>query len=201
VIPPPAAPTQKELDAKKAAEEQAKFEAIPVDAPVQVWLPYTRYGAPEDRLRAAVERITDRPDYVEELGVLMRSEDQTTASTAMSLIEHIPQPLNDLNPLVEAAGRDIVERIRRVNATSIEEDPSYLQAADVSLRFGSWMVAVRALRKKTDGDFTAELRQILELSRVRQDSYVMQMSVCRVASFYMHQWTGLAPAPGDPKPK
>ena len=119
----------------------------------------------------------------------------------MSVVQHIPQPLNDLNAPVEAAGREMVERIRRVNAATVEEDPSYLQAADVSLRFGSWMVAVRALRKKTDGDFTAELRQILELSRVRQDSCVMQMSVCRVASFYMHEWTGLAPAPGDPKPK
>jgi hypothetical protein len=201
VIPPPPGPTQADEDAKKAAAEQAAFEAIPADAPVEVWLPHTRYGAAADRLRVAVERITDRPNFIEELGVLMRSEDQKTASDAMAVIDHIPQPLNDLNAPVEAAGRDIVERIRRVNATTVEEDPSYLRAADVSLRFGSWMVATRALRKKTDGDFTGELRQILELSRVRTDSYVMQVSVCRVASYYMHQWAGLEPLPTDPKPR
>jgi len=44
-------------------------------------------------------------------------------------------------------------------------------------------------------------RPILELPRLRRDSHVMQVDVCRVASFYMHEWAGVAPIPGDPKPR
>ena len=153
------------------------FEAIPANAPIAVWLPYTRYGAPEDKLSVAVQNITDREDYVGELAPLMIAEDQRMACDALYVVEHIPQPLTDLNAPVEAAGRDIIARLRKVNALTVEEDPSYLAAADVSLRFGAWMVAMRTLRKKTDGDFTAELRVILELSRVRDDSYVIRNDV------------------------
>jgi hypothetical protein len=62
------------------------------------------------------------------------------------------------------------------------------------------MVAVRALQGQDGVDFTPELGAILELARVRQDSYVMRQDVVRVASYYMQQWAGLAPLPTDPKP-
>jgi hypothetical protein len=101
---------------------------------------------------------------------------------------------------VTSAGRHLIGLIRRGNAMTVEQDPAYEWAAEISQRFDSWMVAVRALRKKGAGDFTLELGEMLVLSRVREDSYVMQMDVRRVASYYMHQWAGLAPVAGDPKP-
>lgn len=57
------------------------------------------------------------------------------------------------------------------------------------------------LREKCGGDFTPELKTILELSRARPDSHCMRADICRVASFYLHEWTGLAPLPTDPKPR
>ena len=54
------------------------------------------------------------------------------------------------------------------------------------------MVAVRALQSKDGIDLTPELGTILELARVREDSYVMRQDVVRVASYYMQQWAGVA---------
>ena len=70
-----------------------------------------------------------------------------------------------------------------------------------SMRFSAWMAAVQFLRENADGNFTAELRQILELSRARSDSIAMRQDVCRVASYYLHQWAGVDPLPTDPNPR
>lgn len=63
------------------------------------------------------------------------------------------------------------------------------------------MVAVRALRAQASGDFTPELKEILELARVRSESHALRADVVRVASFYLHEWTGLAPLATDPAPR
>jgi hypothetical protein len=201
IVPPPPGPTHEEIEAKEAAEEQAKFDAIPPNAPIADWLPYTRYGEREDRLQVAVKNIMTRENFVAELTPLMISTDQETATDALRLIEHIPNPPEALLAPVAEAGRAIIALMRRVNTTTPEDDPSYLGAADISLRFSAWMVAVRTLRSKTGGDFTAELKEMLELSRVRTDSYVMRADVLRVASYYMQEWAGLAPLATDPKPR
>lgn len=201
IVPPPPGPTHEEMEAKEAAEEQAAFDAILPNAPIIDWLPYTRYGAREDRLQVAVKNIMAREDFVQELAPLMISPEQETATDALRLVEHLPNlPAALLAPVAEA-GRDIIALMRKVNATTPEEDPSYLGAADISLRFSAWMVAVRTLREKNGADFTAELREMLELSRVRTDSHVMRVDVLRVASYYMQEWAGVAPLATDPKPR
>jgi hypothetical protein len=110
-------------------------------------------------------------------------------------------PLDQFNAPMQRVGVDIAERIRKVNAIPVEQDPSYVAAGDVSMRFSAWHSAISVLREKCGGDFTPELKTILELSRVRKDSRAMQLDVCRVASYYMQQWTGLAPLPTDPPPR
>ena len=67
---------------------------------------------------------------------------------------------------------------------------------NVLVRFSSWMTAVRSLRERAGSDFIPELGETLELSRVRPDSIAMR-DVCRVASFYLDEWTGIEPLPGD----
>jgi len=101
---------------------------------------------------------------------------------------------------VAEVGRQIAGAIRAVNGRTIEEDPSYEGAAAVGVQFSAWMVAVRALQGRDEVDLTPELGAILELARVRQDSYVMRQDVVRVASYYMQQWAGVVPLPTDPKP-
>jgi hypothetical protein len=198
-VPPPPPKSEAEWKAEKAAEEEAKFAAIPADAALERWFPYIEYEQPQTE--RALTRIAARPYLATELGRLAVGDDAEMAGKALRCIGKLPQPTAELIAPVEAAGRDLAERIRKVNATTAEEDPSYQGAANVSIRFNGWMSATRALREKCSGDFTPELKTILELSRVRPDSYCMRQDVCRVASFYLHEWAGIAPLPSDPKPK
>ena len=201
VEPLPSDRSQAELEAKRAVEEQAAFEAIPADAPIAVWLPYTQYGTPEARLRVAIENIQAREDLAVELGPLMSGEDDQQASIALRMVRHLVVFDPGLVGQVAAAGQKIAAMIRAFNETSMKQDPRMLRAAAVSLRFSGWMEAVRTLREHAGGDFTRELGMILELSRVREDSDCVRMDVRRVASYYMKKWAGLEPLPGDPKPR
>lgn len=197
---PPPGPTSEEIAEKQAAEENAAFEAVPTESPISEWFPYTRYGAREDRRAIAIAKMTAKPTFLAEMQQLMHSEDPRLAEEALRLIEHLPKHPPELLASVAAAGRDIAERIRKVNTTTVEQDPSYEGAADVSIRFSAWRVAAATLRERAGGDFTPELKAILELSRVRTDSISMR-DVCRVASYYMKQWAGVEPLPTDPKPR
>lgn len=201
-IPPPPPPlTAEEYEAQKEAGEQAKFDAIPADAPISTWLEYTPEWMNEKRRALAITRIIERPQFTSELGVIMLHEDPRQAEAALRFVAAIQAPDAAVREIVAVAGRDLINRIKKVNATPVEQDPSYERAADVSIRFSSWMMAARALREKIQADFIPELREVLELSRVRTDSFVMQQDIRRVSSFYMKEWAGVQPQPGDPPPK
>ena len=201
IVRAPAAPTPEELQLQEEEKVQAAFEAVPPDAPISAWFAYTRNGAPPERRGIAIRNITEKTDYAAELGALMVADDAQAAAEAMYLVEHLPRPPAALLGSVAAAGRQIAALMRKVNAATLEQDPGFLGAADVSIRFSAWLSAARTLREGSGGDFVPELRAILELSRMRTDSYVMQQDVRRVASFYLNQWAGIAPLPGDPPPK
>lgn len=196
---PPPPQSHEEWEAEQAAEKEAEFVAIPADAPVQSWFPYIAYEQPQTE--RARQIIASRTNLAPELGKLALGEDAQLANAALRCMSELPNPTAEFVASVETAGRDIAERIRKVNATTVEQDPSYEGAAEVSIRFNGWMEAARQLRDKCNGDFTTELKPILELSRIRTDSYVMRADVCRVASYYLHQWAGIAPLPTDPKPR
>ncbi len=199
-IPPPPPPeTEAEYQSRKEAEEQAAFDAIPHDGPIAVWLPYTEAWQNEARREIAIQRVVARAGFAGELGAMMRDGDMRTAEAALRFVANAPT--ESLTAPVGAAGADIIRRMEKVNVTSVEEDPSYDGAADVMIRFSAWMTAVRALRDKAGGDFIPELRRMLELSRVRTDSMVMQQDVRRVASYHLKTWAGVEPLPGDPPPK
>jgi len=200
VEPPPPGPTEEENAARLAAEEQARFEALGPDTTIAEWLPFIGYGASDERREIAVRHMRARASFVSELSALMHSADAEVASEALRLVEHISSPPPEIIPPVVDVGRELAALIRTFNASTPEKDPSYLGAAEISVRFSGWMVAVRSLRQTSGGDFTPELREILELARVRPDSHAMRGDVLRVASYYMHEWTGLAPLPTDPKP-
>lgn len=198
ILPTPPGPTEAETRETLA---QAEFDAIAPDAPLSVWIPYTRPGLSEKRAAAAMQHITSRPGLVSELNTLMLDADPRQASMAFDLISRLSQPSAELNPGIIAAGRDIIARLRKFNATPTADDPSFEVAADVAVRFSSWKEAVRALRAQAGGDFIPELREILELSRVRTDSQVMRYDVRRVASYYLKTWAGVEPHPDDPPPR
>ncbi len=148
VEPTPPGPTQEEIAAQAAAEDEAKFRAIRADAPIEQWLPYTRYGTPEARLQTAILHITSRKDFVEELSALMRSKEPEIRVDALRVLEHVDPPPAALATPVAEVGRQIAESIRAFNATTPEQDPTYQGAAAVAVEFSAWMVAVRALQGK-----------------------------------------------------
>jgi hypothetical protein len=201
ILPPPPGPPPEDHEAKGAAEQRARFDAMKPDAPITEWMRFTVYGTPEDQVAAAISHIVGRTNFIGEWMPLVLGEDAEQAGELLKLVTRMPDPSSDLVPPMQAIGRDLAERIRKVNATTVEQDPSYLAAADVSIRFSWWMEAARFLRDKNGSDFAPELKVILELSRLRPDSHSMSGSVCRVASYWMQQWTGLEPLPTDPKPR
>jgi hypothetical protein len=198
ILPPASQPSEPDI---REAEAQAQFDAIPADAPLGVWLPYTQPGLNERRAAAAMQHITARPGLVRELIPLMLAPDPQQAALALGLVGQLPQPSADLIPGVDAAARDIIARMKKFNAAPPGDDPSYEGAADAGVRFSGWLAAVRALREKAGADFIPELQEVLELSRMRTDSRVMEQSVRRVASYYLQAWAGVAPHPDDPPPR
>ncbi len=196
---PPPPQSQADWKAEQDAKQEAAFTSIPADAPVQAWFPYLDYEQPQTE--RALQLVAGRPNLAMELGQIAVGEDAELAGKALRCIEKLPAVTAEFIAPVEAAGRDLIERIRQVNLTTVEADPGYEGAANVSIRFNGWMSAVRVLHEKCDGNFTPELKSILELSRVRPESHCMRQDICRVASYYLHQWAGIAPLPTDPKPR
>ncbi len=206
IPPPPPPPTAEEFEVQQDAEAQAKFDSIAADSPISAWMEYAEAHMPEKRRKVAVQRIISTPTFVTEMSALMLTDgpyDEAArgAASAMYFIGRMEKPGADLIPGVAAAGRDIAARIRKFNSSTPEQDPGYEGAADVSIRFSAWMDAVRALRAKAGADFIPELREILELSRLRADSQAMSGDVRRVASYYLKLWANVEPLPGDPPPR
>lgn len=201
IEPPPPPEPVADQEARAVAAEQAAFEALAPDAPLMAWLNFAGYGASPERLAAVNENIASRENFVAELSALMLGDDHEVSAQATRWIEHLELFPEALIPAVAASGRKIADMTRAFNATSVEDDPGMQGAADVSIRFSAWMVAVRTLRTQSNGDFTPELQEILTLSRVREDSHAMQADVRRVASYYLKEWAGVQPLAGDPQPR
>jgi hypothetical protein len=120
------------------------------------------------------------------------------AGMALELVPRLPPPQPALLAPVAAAGRDIAKRIREVNEGAVGDDPHPSGGHSAATRFTAWMLAVRALRETSSGDFTPELGEILVLSRVRPKTVLLQESVRGVASRALKQWANIEPSPGDP---
>lgn len=196
-LPPPK--TQAEYQAEKNAEEAEEFEDIPADAPIETWFRYTAYQQP--LTERALQVITSRSNHVAELSALAVDADAEKAHAAMICISQLPAPSKELIPGLAAAGHLIATNIAKFNETPKEQDPDFATAVDPATRFYGWIPATKNLREKCGADLTPELKTILELSRLRPESTCMRRDICRVASYYLHQWAGIAPLPTDPKPK
>lgn len=187
-----------EIEAAQEAErEQARFDALDASTPIEAWLNHTIPGTPEARHATAVKHIVSRPEYVAELAAVMVGASDEFAVMALEVVARLPPPRPALLRPVAAAGRDIARRIREVNAGAVGDDPHPSGGQSASLRFTAWMVAVRALRETSGGDFTPELGEILALSRVRPKTVLLQENVRSVASQAMKDWANLEPQPGD----
>jgi hypothetical protein len=199
--PPEPPPTDAEVAAERDSAEAAALAAVPADAPLATWLPFTRVEVSEARRADVLTRIAARPNFAADLRALALGEDAELAAEALRLVSALPASSAAWRDAVRAAGQDLVARTERGILVTEADDPSYEWAAALSIRFGGWLHVSRLLREQHGDDHSAELRAILHLARRRPDSYVMQQDIVRVASFYLRQWTGEAPLPTDPPPR
>jgi hypothetical protein len=192
-IPEPRVLSDEEHAAEVEAAEQAKFENIPLDAPLEDWFPHIEQHIPEHRRLKALENITRKPNYITELSALMLTdgpydEAARKASSALHVVARLERPSVELVPSVVAAGRDIIERIKKFNKTTPEQDPSYEGAADIDIRFSGWLHAADKFHKLSQHDFKTQLQEIIELAGIREDSIALQSDVVRVGAFYRDRW-------------
>lgn len=183
------------------AREEAKLNAIPAEAGLEVYFEFTGYNTLPAIKARALAKMAARPRFDAEMKALMLNPVAEEAAAAIRLIEHIPHPTPELIHAVAAVGRDLADLMRTMNATPAQDDPDFMRANIVAIRFAAWITAVAKLRAKDGGDFIPELRTIVELSRVRNDSEAIRGDVRRVAVFYLHEWAGVPPQPDDPSPR
>ena len=183
------------------AREETKLNAIPAEAGLENYFEFTRYDTPSAIKALALAKMSARPRFAAEMKAAMLNSDAEESAKVIRLIEQVPHPTPELIHAVEAIGRDLADRMQKMNATPAKADPEFLRANDVAIRFSAWITAVTKLRAKDGGDFIPELRAIVELSRVRNDSEAIRQDVRRVAVFYLKEWAGVTPQPDDPKPR
>ena len=166
---------------------------------VDSWLRYWQKTATDsvERMQAA-ELIAAREHLHEELRAYVLGDDQVDYSPALYWIADSPQPEAQLVPIVSVAAARLIRQIELVNATSAGQDPGYELAAQVAVNFSAWRRAAATMRDCCQAEFCEELRRIVQLSQVRQDSHVMRQDVYRVASYYATQWCDAADSLKDP---
>lgn len=184
---PPPPKSHEDLMSEKAAEEEAKFLAIPPDSPVQAWFSYLSHEQPYTK--RAVEQISRHPDLVAQLQSLAVNEDPEVAYSALKCIGMLPTPPRELVPVVQAAARVIESHITRFNNTSKDADPDFALAVDPATRFYGWMLATESLREKCAADFVPELQSILQLSNVRAESHCMRVDIGEQGRSALGRWT------------
>ncbi|MFT3665472.1 hypothetical protein [Piscinibacter sp.] len=180
-------PTEAQRAEARERREARALAALPADAPLEAWLPFTRVEVAEARRAEVRSRIAARPDLAAELRALALGDDEALAAEALRLVAEMPDAAAAWRDAVRATGPDLIARLRQGIAVSAADDPSYLWAAAISTRFSGWLQAALILRKRFGDDVSAELRTLRDLARQRPDSYVMQRDIARVAEFYGRQ--------------
>jgi hypothetical protein len=202
VEPPPApTPTPEQHDVGADAAQEAAMRALAPQAPLAQWLVFTRYGAPQPRIDAAIAAIRARPDYAAEMTNEMLVGEYEASRDVLRAIEHIRPPPAELAEGVAAVGEQIAQALRDLEKQSADSEGYNDRVASISTRFSAWMVATRALQKAKVADFVPQLQEIIDPARRLDQVHAIRMDVVRVASFYLNQWAGIAPLPTDPSPR
>lgn len=196
--PPRISPEQR--DAALEAVEEAKLAALTPDTPLAQWLVFTRYGTAQHRIDTAAAAIRARPRFVEEMSYEMLQGSHEASRDALRAVEHIQPPPYELARAIAQVGDDIAASIKSLPTNAPADDQPDAHA-DISTRFSAWMAATLALQGRGGVDFVPQLQAIIEPARTHDQSYVLQIDVVRVASFYLKEWAGIEPLPTDPPPR
>lgn len=198
-LPPPPL-TAEQQEAQNLAQQATELRALAPDAPLAQLLVFTRYGAPQPILDAAVAAIRARPNYTAELSREMLDGEYESSRDALRLVEHLQPPPTELAPGIAAVGDQIAQSLRELEKQQAGTSGQDAAVNAISTRFSAWMVATRALQEPKVADFVPQLEEIIEPARKYAEVHAIRMDVVRVASFYLERWAGIAPLPTDPPP-
>ena len=173
---------------REEAEAQARFDALAQDTPLAQLLPCTAYGQSEKRRGLALQRIAARPDLVGELAVLMRHADARLAVGALGLVQQLPNRPPELISALQAAGEDLLTRIRSVNAAAAGHPDVAVLATDVSRRYQAWNSALHSATPKPEVSFSALLRDIAVTSAAGSENAVLLKTLHDDAERWLLIW-------------
>lgn len=157
--------TQAQRDALIAAERMAELDAVPADAPIGELLRFTELDRSKTLRAAAMKRIQTRPHFAAELAAVIASADIRDVSAALRTIGQLDAFPSELHAAVATGGR-------RLNAWSAawsaaQQSPDVVAPDEYAIGGCSrhWLEAVRVLRTRAGGDFSAEFAAFLRESR------------------------------------
>jgi hypothetical protein len=155
-------PAPSEPDPAVVAEQ--KFAALKPDAPLEQWLAFLEYDAPEGRQQAVLKVAESRPA---ELAKLIRSADSREREPALTAAEKLTQVTPEITAAVLAEGRDIAAGIRRFNEMK-ENEPRFLDVQiELRGRFSYWKRAWWNVHRRIGADGRPPLQEIHDLALVR----------------------------------
>jgi hypothetical protein len=159
-IPPP--PPSPPPDPKVVEAE--KFAALKPDSPLQDWLIFLTYGAPEDRVKAVMKIVEERP---QELASAIGSSEDNVRELALNAVASLTRVTPEVSGAVLAEGRSIAEGIRGFNTMKADDPNFYNVQLNLRTRFSYWHRAWWTVHQKTGVDGRPPVQEILDLALVR----------------------------------
>lgn len=185
---------------RRDQEQRAQLAAIPTDASINEYLPFTRYEIPDSLKAEAYKRIRESARFEEEYKAAVLQANSDTAASWMRLAPELPGNRAPVAEIIRQAGEDLGRRLESLATKNSAKTDSDDATYDVLARFGGFYFAAGELRAAKAGDFAPELRAILKTARTQQKRPGIRSDIVRVASYSLQKWAGDKPAPDDPPP-
>lgn len=157
IVPPPPAPTQEELDAKK-------FAGLTSDAPLAQWLDFVDDQTVPERAKAAMAVVSTRQI---ELAGLISNQDARLREKALSAVPSLRKPTTEITEATLAEGREIAAGLRRFNEMKKEDPEFYNVQVELRTRFNYWKQAWWTVHQIQNLDGRPPVQEIFDLANVR----------------------------------
>jgi hypothetical protein len=183
-------PPEKTKEVPKEIADDQKFRALAPDAPISEWLTHTAYGTPDERKKAALNAVAQRPRLVEEMSAELASENWDTVKQALYAIELLPPaPPAALAVPFHEAGQRIADGLQEAASSHWSPDERNRILAQWEVCAGAYMAAARGLRQATV-DVRPELRTIVEAARKYDNQNARE--IVRVFDYYLREFEAQA---------
>jgi hypothetical protein len=134
------------------------------------WLPFMKYGSPEERIQAVMKVVEERPT---ELAKLIRSTDSTTRESALSAVVQLRKVTPEIREAVLAEGREIAEGVRAFNLMKADEPRFYDVQIQLRTRFSYWKQAWWQVQQLMGLDGIPPVQEIHDLALTRSKDTTM----------------------------